>query len=312
MGKSALSVSPRTVGLVLWLLSAAGLLLCVLLVLHLRGATLPETAPPTASELPALSGDDEVVAQQVSSDYLAMARNPLFGAPPSEERPTGAGEDLHVEAVVIGTIIHGDFSVAVVESAEGGQKSLRVGDELAGGTVAQITADGLLLERGGRRIPVPKRASEARRRHQQASASRQETAGQAEPRLISIGASEPAPAAGRQREGLADIEFEDFDAFMDRLMQGVERAEPGPARDAAGNPKGLVFRSVPSGSVFADMGLKDGDVVTDVNGMPVTGHREMMTVFEDVAGRIRNNEEVFIIIDLIREQKPDTIIQTVW
>jgi type II secretory pathway component PulC len=306
MRKSALSVSPRTVGLVLWLLSLAGLGLCGYLGLRLWRHEPPDVSPPSLPDLPALSAETEAGERKPVSAYLSMARNPLFGAPPPAQEPERKEVNLKVEAAVVGTIIHGDFSAAIVERPNGGQDSLRVGDSLEGGKVVEITSEGLILERQGRRILVPKRSSPG---GGQGGAAQQQ---QASPRLISVGASPSAPESKEPKAELADIEFEEFDAFLERLKEGAESVTAKPAHDAGGNPTGLVFQSVPEDSVFAAMGLKDGDIVTAVNDIPVTERRELTGAFEEVATGIKRGEEVFIIIDLIRDQKADTIIQTIW
>jgi len=306
MRRSALSVSPRTVGLVLWLLSLAGLGLCGYLGLRLWRHEAPDVPPPSLPDLPALSSDAEADARKPVSLYLSMARDPLFGAPPpskeSEEKI-----DLNVEAAVVGTIIHGDFSAAIIERGSGGQDSLRVGDSLEGGKVVEITSEGLILQRQGRRILVPKRSSPGGGRGGGPAPQHQ-----AAPRLISVGAPASAPQPAQQKPELADIEFEEFDAFLDRLKKGAESVTAKPAHDAGGNATGLVFQSVPEDSVFAAVGLEDGDIVTAVNDIPVTQRKELISAFEEVASGVRRGEEVFIIIDLIRDQKADTIIQTIW
>ncbi len=123
---------------------------------------------------------------------------------------------------------------------------------------------------------------------------------------------QPEEGETRYEEDVADIELEQFADFAARLQESLEEAALGQARDVAGEPMGVVLNRLPEQSPLYRIGLRAGDVITEVNALPVREAEELRTNFERVAEEVQSGKESFIVIDLIREQRSDTVILTIW
>lgn len=140
---------------------------------------------------------------------------------------------------------------AIIAGPDGEQKSYSVGEEVAPGALLKAVAfDRVTIERSGKEEIL----------------SIDQASGGAAPAVpgapaAPVGGSPSAPAVGTDSRGDA---------------QGVTfaqlRAEVGfiPRIDN-GKVSGLVVRPQGGGAVFRKIGLKEGDVVTQIGGRPVTG-----------------------------------------
>ncbi len=312
MATPASSVTPRRLSVALYVLTLALLAGGVALASGALRSTGPE-APLTASlALPAASQAGPA-SRAVSVDvYEALAASPVFDETPAlaaAPAPQAIAPETPLNAVVVGTIVRGDLSRAIVEVGGAGQKLLGVGDALEGGRVAEITLTGVVLERGGRRITLPVSPSGHAR---QAPAPVREPA-LTPPRAVALAPAEPAePEYGGSDIETGDIELKDFDAFYADMKKNLLDTRVKTAHDVAGKPVGLGFDDVPEGALIWRMGLRPGDIVTDVNGIPVSDMNSLLNAFDKVAAQVRDENEPFIVIDLVRNQKPDVVILTIW
>lgn len=138
---------------------------------------------------------------------------------------------------------------AIIAGPDGEQKSYSVGEEVApGARLKAVAFDRVTIERGGKEEILS---------IDQASGA----AAPAVPGAAPVGSPPSAPAADTESRGDA---------------QGVTfaqlRAEVGfiPRIDN-GKVSGLVVRPQGGGGVFRKIGLREGDVVTQIGGRPVTG-----------------------------------------
>ncbi|MFO8006992.1 MAG: type II secretion system protein N [Candidatus Brocadiia bacterium] len=300
--------APRVLSRLLWVLTAVALGLCALVALRLTGeppagptrAAMPEFAPATRQ--PAATEEPEAQA------YLPLARNDAFGAAePAPARPVRpAASAPAVDLTVVGTIVHGSRAVAIVRAA-GGQRLLRVGDEIQGGRVMDISDRRVVLEVSGRPVEVPITTS------REAPPSGTEPAAPTRPRAVALAPEEqPEEGETRYEEDVADIELEEFADFAARLQESLEEAALGQAYDVAGEPMGVVLSRLPEQSLLYRIGLRPGDIITEVNALPVRQAQGLRATFESVAEEVQSGEESFVVIDLIREQRSDTVILTIW
>jgi len=184
-----------------------------------------------------------------------------------------------------------------------------VGDTLEGGRIVEITLTGVVLERAGRRITLPVSTSG----HARPAPAPAVPTAPAPPRAVALAPAEPSETDyGGSNIDTGDIELKDFDAFYADMKQGLLGAQVKTAHDVAGKPVGLAFDGVPEGALLWRMGLRPGDIVTDVNDIPVTDMNSLLNAFDKVAAQVRSENEQFIVIDLVRNQKPDVVILTIW
>ncbi len=265
------------------------------------------TLPPASQAGPASGGASVDV-------YQALAASPVFGTPPAPAAPPAqqqAAPETPVNAVVVGVFLVGKAYRAVVEVGSTGQKLLKVGDPLGGGRIAEITLTEVVLERNGRRITLP--VSPSGRARPAPAPVRVPAAPQ---RSVALRPAEPAGSAESDYGGTnidtGDIELKDFDSFYSGLKSGLLGAKAKTTHDVAGKPVGLAFDDVPRGALLWRMGLRPGDIVTDVNDIPVTDMNSLLNAFDKVAAKVRSEDESFIVVDLVRDQKPDAVILTIW
>ncbi|KPK62041.1 MAG: hypothetical protein AMK73_06935 [Planctomycetes bacterium SM23_32] len=165
-----------------------------------------------------------------------------------------------------------------------------------------VTREGVVLDQGGRRVELP--VAPSKRARPTAVAPLRAVAVAAQP----VETAGPAQGAAE----LADIDLEEFDAFIEDLRQNIGDVSGSPAHDAAGEPVGLVLDRIPEGNMLRRMGLRPGDALTQVNMMAVTDMDALIAAFDKVAEDVLAENELFIVIELVRDQKPDTIILSIW
>ena len=312
MAATAPSISPRGLSAGLWALSGV---LAVAGAFLLAGAV---RARPVEAPLPSLNLTKAAMTAPAARDaspqvYDALAGAAVFGSssPPRAAAPEAA--DASVKATIVGTIVRGAVSRAVVDLGSAGQRLVKVGDSLEGGRVAEITASGVILERDGRQIALPVRSPGRQQPGPAAAPVAAAAPPAAPPRANGLSPAQPNEqkySAGGVDTG--DIDLKDFDGFYGDLKQGFLEVQAKTAHDAGGKPVGLDFDGVPEGKLLWRMGLRAGDIVTEVNTIPVTDMNSLLNAFDKVAAQVRGGNESFIVIDLVRNQKPDAVILTIW
>ena len=303
------SITPRGLSIGLWVLAAA---LAAAGGFFTAGAvrTRPTEGPLASADLTSVAQAAPAAREASLEVYQALAEAAVFGAAAPSPAAAPVATDVTMTASVVGTIVHGELSRAIVDVGAGGQKLVRVGDALEGGHVTKITSSEVILERDGREISMPVRAHN---RPRTAPAVVAVAPPVAPPRVIGLTPAEPAEQP--RTEGsleTGDIELKDFDTFYNDLKQGLLAAKVKPVLDAAGKPLGIAFDAVPEGKVLWRMGMRPGDIVTEVNTIPAADMNSLLNTFDKVAAQVRSGDESFIVIDRVRDQKPDAVILTIW
>jgi type II secretory pathway component PulC len=282
----------------LWFAAAGAAALCVALAVPLfRGGD--DEAAADAPELPPVRPAEPAREAPPPRSYVAIAEHPAFGES-AERSARPAQVEVPLNVTVVGTIVQGSRSLAIVETGSGEQKLVRAGESLEGARVISVSRGTVVLDYGGRRVELP--VTPSRRARPAAPA--------VPPRSVAI--STPEPAAPAAEAELADIDLEDFDAFIEGLKANINDVAGSPAHDAGGRPFGLVLDRIPEDSILRRMGIQPGDVVTEVNMMPISDMESLIEAFDEVARDVLNEDELFIVIEMVREQKPDTIILSIW
>ena len=98
-----------------------------------------------------------------------------------------------------------------------------------------------------------------------------------------MGSGEAGEGSPKSSEEVAHLDRKEVDATVpdyEQLMQAV-RVRP---RFEGGEPAGFVIYRIEPGSIFARMGLKDGDVITAVNGRPVATTQQTREFYDALKG----------------------------
>jgi general secretion pathway protein C len=205
------------------------------------------------------------------SPFATVARLPLFGVlrEGATPEPVVAPETrlrLRLVGLMAGEAPEQGHAI-IVESGNP-ERLYRVGDAVGGGQARlhQIHTDRVILERDGGyetlRLPRPDGS----------------TAG-APPSAAPVRAAAPAPTTTDEPR----IQRSEWLGDPERLLQTV-RARP-VIQDGA--LYGLEVSPTRNARQFQQAGLQPGDVITSVNGMPLSAIDDADSLFQDLAGQLR-------------------------
>ncbi|WP_237251682.1 type II secretion system protein GspC [Thioalkalivibrio nitratireducens] len=267
------SVLPRTVSIVLLL--AIG----VLAARVTWQIVEPQIRPPVSIEI--RSDPGPAADREPSESPLAhVAGLALFGelGTPADPAPVVAPETrLRLRLLGLMAGDHPERGWAII--AEGGsqERLYTVGDTIAGqARLHQIHADRVILERDGRletlRLPRADGNSGA-----------------------VAGASPRAAAAAPAARGQPSLQRSEWLGDPERLMQAVQ-ARP---IIRAGELHGVELRPVRNAREFRQAGLQAGDVITSVNGIPLSAIDDIDRLLQDLAGQSR--------VDIVLERNGQSI-----
>ena len=250
------------------------------------------------------------------SDYRVIESRNLFNAHPKPPAPAeppkpapGAATQAQVQTPVVRTPLNMNVIGTVVLDAGrsfaliqfGSElKLVREGDDVApGAKLAQVRHDRIVVDRGGGTTeefflypPEPDKTA-ARTRGAPAAAP---------PRP-------PPPPGGEASESTDTVrqlaedkwivdsrELEDASTNMSKLMTQI-RVVP---NFTDGQPDGFKIFAIRPGSLFAKIGLQNGDVLKRVNGVEIQGPEQAFEAYQ------RLKDETSIQIDLVRRNENKT------
>jgi len=244
----------------------------------LRNATLSLPPPPDATA--------PIPAAPVAplADYAIIAERDIFNP-----TPTGGGGATRTGALRLwGIGMHGDEARAVIEDAATRRQELyRVGDTVGGARLTAIDWDRVTLAYAGGE-EVLELAPPA------------EGAPEAAPPMT---AAAPPPDAGIRRtsENAFVVDRRELDGAADN-MSGLLTQLRAVAEVRDGRPAGFRVFQIREGSLFARLGLRDGDVVRRVNGSEI-GEPTALLGF---LARLRTEPRV--ALDIVRGDAPRTLV----
>jgi general secretion pathway protein C len=245
-----------------------------------------DVPPPPADAAPA-----PAAAPAPLEDYAAIATRDIFN-PPHGTGGTASGANT---LRLWGVGLDGREARAVIEDTTTHRQELyRVGDRVAGARVAAIDWDRVTLD-GARGEEVLELSPPAT-----ATAPAGDAAVDA-----AVAAASPAPASdGRIRrtgENAFIVDRRELAGAVDN-MSGLMTQLRAVAEVHDGRPAGFRLFQIRDDSLFARLGLRDGDVVQRVNGSPV-GEPAALLAFLD---RLRNEPRV--AVDIVRGDVPRTLV----
>ena len=273
--------------LALWAVNAALFVLCCFLAAGLINAGIGEmlvAAPPpppariAADTAPARSWSDR---QAIIDRNLFQVSTLLPAAPVAAEEPS-PDEELQATRLplkLLGTAASGSAQqswAAVEDQQNHKQIVVRTQDRLLDqATVVRIERRRIVLENAGKR--------------EELALDEDQTPGPGGPRLVRpISAAAPPPATEDLRERIRQLSDTNFQ--VDR--EQVEETMRNPAElfsEARILPKydngsmvGVQLSSIKPGSLFEEIGIQNGDTVTQVNGITVTSPQDSAALLKEL------------------------------
>lgn len=243
---------------------------------HLIGSSMTETSaspPSSAAPAPAASGPDgaPILERNPFGPEASPSAEPGGSAEPVEEEPAEEGTDggaCDFGRVVLITSSDDDrWSFASIAGKDGQVKMRRVGDDVDGFTVDEITSTRVWLKKDGRRCFLQMGSTSA------ADVTAEEK---------TADATDWAKQIRRLNDGEVVIErvaAEAIAASPGSLM-GVARMRPERQGDRT---VGLRLSRVRRGSLLAALGLKNGDRLESINGQALDDPSKVMALYERLA-----------------------------
>lgn len=267
----------------LWIANGALLVLCCFLAARVATAVAAEwLAPaPEARALPERSARPP--ASDWSDRRVILGRN-LFNVSTLEPKPARAEEAEDLEETelpleLLGTAAAADPQhswAAVKDLEEGTHRVVRVDDVLRGeARVLRIDRRRIVLQNGARREELALSEEERQSRPQR-----------------SARASATRRRAERSRERLAERVRRLGENRYEVPRSGVEEAANNPAalfsqarilpKYEDGTMVGVQLSSIEPGSLFEKIGIREGDTITEFNGIEVTGQQQSAQVLREL------------------------------
>ena len=231
----------------------------------------PDVRPPVTVDIPA--PDPTPVAPAAQESPLArVAEVPLFGVLGVRAAPEPVvAPDTRLRLRLIGLVAGDtpDQGRAIIAESGSPERLYGIGDPVGGGQARlhQIHPDRVILERDGNyetlRLP-------------RADGTTAATPGTAPARSVPTAATPPTSDEPR-------IERSEWLQDPERLLQTV-RARP---VIQGGVLHGLEVHPTRNARQFQQAGLRPGDVITSVNGMPLSAIDDTDRLFADLSGQMR-------------------------
>jgi len=242
----------------------------------LSGAWEKETAPapkPTSRSLNAY----EAILQRNIFDSRGPASGSLeMAATTDSTRITSRSDDL----TLLGTMVAGQQSLALLR-IEQETALLHLDEELPGGGRIKV------IERLRVIINWPDGTE------QELLLSEDQAKAVAKPRAQN---GQGIRAVGENRWLISSTEMEKARANLDQLLKSA-RLEP---KIVGGVTQGFLVRMVRSNSLLAQLGIKRGDLIKEVNGVPLDSPEKALQIFQQL------REAKNVSVNLLRRGKPLT------
>ncbi len=238
------------------------------------------TASPPAPEQQVASGTPgPAPAKEPVESYNIVVERNLFR---TTDRPIAVdlSDPNSLEATALQLDLYGTIAgeggkgyAIIVERDKKRQRLYKVGDRVGGATIVKVMRNAVVLRLGDRDQVLKKKeiASSGGQRRALPGLPSQPvqppSPGPApSPRPFS---RQPAPGPTGSAADLASL-----------LTQA--RVVPNVTAGSSGKPDGVVINEIQAGSLFETAGLINGDVIQEVNGKPVSGVSDLVSMYRDL------------------------------
>jgi general secretion pathway protein C len=244
--------------------------------LGVRAAAV-DVPPPVADQAAAVPA-----APRPLADYAVIAERDVFNPPDAGGAPSSTALRLW------GVGLRGSDAHAVIEDVATRRQDLyRVGDEVAGARVTAIDWDRVTLTRGGREEVL-----------EIAPGAPVGEAPAPEPPATQAAASDTIRRTGENAYVVDRRELAGAADSMSGLMTQLRAV----AEVHDGRPAGFKLFRIKDDSLFARLGLRDGDVVRRVNGTEIADPSALLSFLD----RLRHEPRV--ALDILRNDTPQTMV----
>jgi len=233
------------------------------------------TSPPETSEQAAAGSQEADTTKDPFEAYAVIVERNLFR---TTDRPIvvdqtdpGFLETANLPLDLYGTIAGQDGrGYAIIEERDKKKQRLyKVGDRVAGATILKILRNAVVLRVGDRDQVLKKKEMAAR------------GTGRMPPAGIPGPAPGPAPEAAPRAQGRLPQPPPGTPSDLASLLTQA-RVTPHVTAGSSGKPDGVVINEIQPGSIFENAGLINGDVIHEVNGRPVAGVADLVSMYRDL------------------------------
>jgi len=276
-------------------------------------------------QLHRIGGDKAVALKDVKtqaveplarSDFSMIVERNIFGAtgkaepPPVVEEQVEPIENLQettLQLSLLGTIA-GDSQNAraiILDQRKRSQDIYRIGDSIQGAEIRQIFRGKIVLRHNEKdeilTMVEGEDAAGAADSNVPAPTSRVSTRSRRVSRAVSRVPSVPEPEPGTidaQEEAIPDIEEEVIPISQDELQSSINnlnelltqvRVRP---YFRQGKPEGLIVSQIQGDSIFAKLGLMNGDIIASVNGEQMSTPEEAFQLYNSLKSGTPVNIEI--------------------
>lgn len=285
--------------IVLWGVNAALAVLCCWIAAGLLADVTAELLVP-APTLPATSAAPAAPAPRTWQSRQAILDRNLFKASTATPGSEAIAEELAATKLplkLLGTVAAGDErrSWAAVEDLEKRQHLVvRVQDRLQGkAEVVRIERRRIVLRNGGRLEELALDEGQP----PQPGAARTAASGDARSygRPDRRAAMAPSGSAAERVQRLAENRFgvqrEDVDTVANNPAALFSQARILPKYDE-GKMVGVQLNAIKAGSLFEQIGIRDGDTITELNGVQITSQQDSAAVLRELTSATSFNVTV--------------------
>lgn len=258
----------------------------------IKRSMAPETDAPTVGS----AGPHAGSGLKQRAVYEQIVKRDIFNLVPQENAPAPVVvEDLHLK--LLGTsLLSKSKPYAIIEDQGGNQSLYQVGEDIPdAGRLVSVETNRAIIDRGGRRVALDIPTSDI----PPAEPSRLGMK-MAVPKGIPAGRGGPGLHVPHRNSRTEDDSDESAKIELKKLGPGkfeasrdeVARTMQNPAQlfqqmralphFVNGKTDGFSISNVAPGSVFAQLGLQNGDLLTEINGQPVTNPMQAMGLMQAV------------------------------
>lgn len=233
----------------------------------------PDEPPPVASTKTRIKPAEK---SQPLSAYSAIAKRNLFNTNPDAAAPAQTVnvdnlKETDLKLKLWGTVASGERrAYAVIEDTKTREQSLyRTGDSIQNATLKMILRQKVVLSVNGQ--------DEILGMEEPGTAKR----GGPSPRVARQDASPPKmPVSSYPRQ--LTLKSDQIESALENVDQLMEQARIRPHIEE-GRPAGISITGIKPNTVFRKMRLRNGDIITGVNGAPIESVEDAMKVFGDLS-----------------------------
>jgi general secretion pathway protein C len=252
----------------------AGIAVVLYLVVDIAYRILEIVTPPPEAPQQAAAGPQEAdTTKDPVEAYAVIVERNLFR---TTDRPIVVDQmdPNFLEATTLQLDLYGTIAgedgkgYAVIEERDKKKQRLyKVGDRVAGATIMKILRNAVVLRVGDRDQVLKKKEIVAR------GGSRLPSAG--------VPAPGPEPEAAPRPQARPPQPPPGAPSDLASLLTQA-RVTPHITAGSSGKPDGVVINEIQSGSIFENVGLINGDVIHEVNGKPVAGIADLVSMYRDL------------------------------